>query len=89
MYNTYTGINPRVTTGEIRMKVTGKQIAIEWVAYAKRNKLKRNTIKYQNHQQAFITGVFACLAQDTPPIITIYGLCGRDLFDLTLDEVAV
>lgn len=63
-----------------------RDIAQQWVDYAQRNKLRRNTIKYGNHQQAFITGVFACMGQDTPPIITIYGLCGRDLFDLTLEK---
>lgn len=68
------------------MTVTSKDIAQEWVDYAKRNYIKRNTIKYQNHQQAYITGVFACLQHETPPIITIYGMTGRDLAELVKEE---
>lgn len=69
--------------------MTGKEIAQQWVDYAKRNKLSRRTIKYQNHQAAFISGVFASLGHETPPIITIYGMTGRDLYDLTLDKELV
>ena len=66
-----------------------KELAQQWMDYAKRNGLKRNTIKYQNHQAAFLTGVYAALGHETPPIITIYGMTGRDLYDLTREEVAV
>lgn len=66
-----------------------KEIAQQWMDYAKRNKLSRRTIKYQNHQAAFISGVFASLGHETPPIITIYGMTGRDLYDLTLDKELV
>jgi hypothetical protein len=69
--------------------MTGKEIAQQWMDYAKRNKLSRRTIKYQNHQAAFISGVFASLGHETPPIITIYGMTGRDLYDLTLDKELV
>jgi hypothetical protein len=68
------------------MTVTSKEIAQQWVDYTKRNYIKRNTIKYQNHQQAYITGVFACLGAETPPIITIYGMTGRDLAELVKEE---
>jgi hypothetical protein len=68
------------------MTVSAKEIAQQWVDYAKRNKIGRNTIKYGNHQQAYITGVFACLGADTPPIITIYGMTGRDLAELVKEE---
>ena len=63
-----------------------RDIAQQWVDYAQRNHIKRNTIKYENHQQAYITGVFACLGQDTPPIITIYGMTGRDLAEIVKEE---
>ena len=63
-----------------------RDIAQQWVDYAQRNKLRRNTIKYGNHQQAFITGVFACLGVETPPIITIYGMTGRDLAEIVKEE---
>lgn len=66
-----------------------KEIAQQWMDYARRNKLSRRTIKYQNHQAAFISGVFASLGHETPPIITIYGMTGRDLYDLTLDKELV
>ena len=69
--------------------MTGKEIAQQWMDYAKRNKLSRRTIKYQNHQAAFISGVFASLGHETPPIITIYVMTGRDLYDLTLDKELV
>ena len=69
--------------------MTGKELAQQWMDYARRNGLKRNTIKYQNHQAAYITGVFAALGHETPPIITIYGMTGRDLYDLTREEVVV
>ena len=59
-----------------------RDIAQQWVDYAQRNNIKRNTIKYGNHQQAYITGVFACLGAETPPIITIYGMTGRDIATL-------
>ena len=68
------------------MKVTAHEIAQQWVDYTKRNKIGRNTIKYQNHQQAYITGVFACLQHETPPIITIYGMTGRDLAEIVKEE---
>ena len=64
-----------------------RDIAQQWVDYAQRNNIKRNTIKYGNHQQAFITGVFACLGAETPPIITIYGMTGRDLAEIVKEEV--
>ena len=63
-----------------------REIAQQWVDYAQRNNIKRNTIKYGNHQQAFITGVFACLGAETPPIITIYGMTGRDLAEIVKEE---
>lgn len=63
-----------------------KDIAQQWVDYAQRNNIKRNTIKYGNHQQAYITGVFACLGAETPPIITIYGMTGRDLAEIVKEE---
>ena len=63
-----------------------RDIAQQWVDYAQRNNIKRNTIKYGNHQQAFITGVFACLGAETPPIITIYGMTGRDLAEIVKEE---
>ena len=63
-----------------------RDIAQQWVDYAQRNNIKRNTIKYGNHQQAYITGVFACLGAETPPIITIYGMTGRDLADIVKEE---
>ncbi len=59
-----------------------REIATSWVAYAKREKLGRRTIKYQNHQAAYLSGVFASLGHETPAIITIYALSGRDLYDL-------
>jgi len=65
-----------------------RDIAQQWVDYAQRNNIKRNTIKYGNHQQAFITGVFACLGAETPPIITIYGMTGRDLAEIVKVEEA-
>ena len=68
------------------MTVSAKDLAYQWVDYAKRNNIKRNTIKYGNHQQAYITGVFACLGHETPPIITIYGMTGRDLAELVKEE---
>jgi tRNA A22 N-methylase len=68
------------------MMTKAKEIAQQWVDYAQRNHIKRNTIKYENHQQAYITGVFACLGQDTPPIITIYGMTGRDLAEIVKEE---
>ena len=71
------------------MKVTAHEIAQQWVEYTNRNSIRRNTIKYQNHQQAYITGVFACLGAETPPIITIYGMTGRDLAEITKVEQAV
>lgn len=64
-----------------------RDIAQQWVDYAQRNNIKRNTIKYGNHQQAYITGVFACLGAETPPIITIYGMTGRDLAEIVKEEV--
>ena len=63
-----------------------RDIAQQWVDYAQRNNIKRNTIKYGNHQQAYITGVFACLGAETPPIITIYGMTGRDLAEIVKEE---
>ena len=63
-----------------------REIAQQWVDYAQRNNIKRNTIKYGNHQQAYITGVFACLGAETPPIITIYGMTGRDLAEIVKEE---
>lgn len=66
-----------------------KEIADSWMSYAKRESLRRNSIKYQNHQAAFLSGVFASLGHETPPIITIYALSGRDLYDLTLDRETV
>lgn len=68
------------------MTTTAKTIAQQWVEYTNRNSIRRNTIKYQNHQQAYITGVFACLGADTPPIITIYGMTGRDLAEIVKEE---
>ena len=65
-----------------------RDIAQQWVDYAVRNNIKRNTIKYGNHQQAYITGVFACLGAETPPIITIYGMTGRDLAEIVKVEEA-
>ena len=65
-----------------------RDIAQQWVDYAQRNNIKRNTIKYGNHQQAYITGVFACLGAETPPIITIYGMTGRDLAEIVKVEEA-
>ncbi len=58
------------------------EIAKGWVDHAKREKLKRRTIRYQNHQASYLAGVFAVLGHETPPIITIYALSGRDLHDL-------
>jgi hypothetical protein len=68
------------------MMSKAREIAQQWVDYAQRNNIKRNTIKYGNHQQAFITGVFACLGAETPPIITIYGMTGRDLAEIVKEE---
>jgi len=68
------------------MMSKAKDIAQQWVDYAQRNNIKRNTIKYGNHQQAYITGVFACLGAETPPIITIYGMTGRDLAEIVKEE---
>jgi hypothetical protein len=68
------------------MMSKARDIAQQWVDYAQRNNIKRNTIKYGNHQQAYITGVFACLGAETPPIITIYGMTGRDLADIVKEE---
>jgi hypothetical protein len=69
------------------MMSKARDIAQQWVDYAQRNNIKRNTIKYGNHQQAYITGVFACLGAETPPIITIYGMTGRDLAEIVKEEV--
>ncbi len=74
--------------GEMRM-FTAKHLADQWMAYAKREGLRRNSIRYQNHQAAFLSGVFASLGHETPPIIVIYGMTGRDLYDLTQEPVAV
>jgi hypothetical protein len=68
------------------MMSKARDIAQQWVDYAQRNNIKRNTIKYGNHQQAYITGVFACLGAETPPIITIYGMTGRDLAEIVKEE---
>jgi tRNA A22 N-methylase len=68
------------------MMSKAREIAQQWVDYAQRNNIKRNTIKYGNHQQAYITGVFACLGAETPPIITIYGMTGRDLAEIVKEE---
>ncbi len=59
-----------------------REIAQSWVDYVERERLRKNTAKYQDRQHAFVSGVFASLGHDTPPIITIYALSGRDLYDL-------
>lgn len=69
--------------------MTARELAQQWMDYAKRNSLKRNTIKYQNHQAAFLSGVFASLGHETPPIIVIYGMTGRDLYDIAQEPAPV
>ena len=65
------------------------EIAKGWVDHTKRVKLKRRTIRYENHQASYLAGVFAVLGHETPPIVVIYALSGRDLYDLTLDRETV
>lgn len=63
-------------------------IAQGWVSYAKANKLKPNTQKYEHAQHAYLNGAHALLQEDTPPILTIYAMTGRDVADLVHDVVA-
>lgn len=67
---------------------TTQQIARGWVTYAWQNKLKPGTKKYAEFQHAYVMGAHAVLAEKTPPIITIYLMCGRDIADLdnSMDE---
>lgn len=61
---------------------TTQQIARGWVNYAFMNKLKPGTKKYAQVQHAYVFGAHTILAEETPPIITIYMMCGRDIADL-------
>jgi hypothetical protein len=65
-----------------------QQIARGWVTYAWQNKLKAGTKKYAEVQHAYVNGAHAILREETPPIITIYLMTGRDIADLdnSMDE---
>ena len=62
-------------------------IAQGWVSYAKANKLKAGTQKYEHAQHAYLNGAHALMREDTPPILTIYAMTGRDVSDLVHDVV--
>ena len=62
-------------------------IANGWVSYAKANKLKPGTQKYEQAQHAYLNGAHAVLREDAPAILTIYAMTGRDVSDLVHDVV--
>jgi hypothetical protein len=70
------------------MMTKTQQIAEGWNSYAYSNSLKPGTKKYQEFQHAYVNGAHAVLMEDTPPIITIYLMTGRDIAELAKPQEA-
>lgn len=67
---------------------TAQQVAKGWNSYASANKLRPGTQKYEQAQHAYLNGVHLTLQHETPPILTIYAMSGRDISELANEVVA-
>jgi hypothetical protein len=63
-------------------------VALSWISYAKANKLKPNTKKYEEIHHAYVNGIHAVMQEKTPPILSIYVMSGRDIADLAAADLA-